>query len=75
MIKFKDECRDCAVPAYPCISDHCPYMRVPHHYCDNCGREIFDYKYMHEGEELCKACFVEEMERDGIQVTAEVQES
>lgn len=60
MIKYENECCDCAVPAYPCIGESCRRRRVPHYYCDNCGGEYEDI-YEFEGEELCIECIEQKL--------------
>ena len=54
MIRYKDECRSCAVPGYPCIGSACSYRNVPHYYCDLCDSEEAVYKI--EGECYCEKC-------------------
>lgn len=53
MIKYKNECRDCAVPGYPCIGSLCRYINVPYHYCDVCDS---DAPYRIDGRDYCKEC-------------------
>lgn len=50
MIKYENQCCDCAVPGYPCIGDSCKYRNVPVYYCDECGNEA-DYEI--DGEHYC----------------------
>lgn len=62
----KDECCDCAVPAYPCIGNTCPYKNVTHYYCDDCGvegDEEFESLYYYEGSDLCINCIIEKLEK------------
>jgi hypothetical protein len=59
MIKYENECCDCATPAYPCIGELCPNRRVPHYYCDECRSECdgeYEHLYEYYGEELCLDC-------------------
>lgn len=59
MIKYENECCDCAVPGYPCLEDDCPYTNVPHFYCDKCGEEE---KIYHYGEDqLCITCIIKDL--------------
>lgn len=60
MVKYENECCDCAVPAYPCMGNACPNRKVPHYYCDSCGDETKLYRY--DGEELCLNCIEERLE-------------
>lgn len=72
MVKFENECCDCAVPGYPCLGDSCKNRRVPHYYCDgeDCGEEFHSSElYDFDGIMLCKDCLakqfktIEEKER------------
>ena len=59
MIKYVNECCDCAVGGYPCTGQH---KRVPHFICDICGDEVDDlYKY--DGKELCEVCIFLKLEK------------
>ena len=55
MVKFENECCDCAVPGYPCIGVNCPLRNVKHLYCDKCGDDVEE---LWDG--LCEECFIEE---------------
>lgn len=55
MVKYENECCDCAVPAYPCMGESCPNRNVPHYYCDECGEEPYDL-YEFDGQQLCIDC-------------------
>ena len=62
MIKFENECCDCAVPGYPCMGSACPNRKVPHLLCDRWGddvEELYDY----DGEELCKECLLDSFKK------------
>jgi hypothetical protein len=58
MIKYENHCCDCATPSYPCLGSLCPLIRVPVHYCDECGEELDDV-YKVDDEELCEGCLKE----------------
>ena len=58
MIKYENECCDCAVPAYPCMGEFCPNRNVPHYYCDKCKSEE-DVLYEYENLQLCECCLLE----------------
>lgn len=62
MIKYENECCDCATPAYPCIGELCPHRRVPHYYCDEC-KEEHEAVYEYEDEELCIECIEKRLEK------------
>ena len=55
MVTTRNECRDCAVPAYPCLGKHCPYQNQKVHICDECKEEI-DELYEFDSQELCIDC-------------------
>ena len=57
MIRYEDECCDCAVPSYPCLGSSCPNRHVKHLYCDDCGEDAEEL-YKHDGMELCKDCLL-----------------
>ena len=50
MIKYQNDCCDCAAPAYPCLGDTCTLRHAPHYYCDETKLFYFD------GEQLCIDC-------------------
>lgn len=62
MKKLENDCVDCGKP---CFSS-CPYKRVPHYYCDNCGEELqSDELFKWNGDEAwCKECIIEDVESD-----------
>ena len=62
MIKYENECCDCAVPAYPCIGEGCPNRNVPHYYCDECGEESYDL-YEFDGQQLCIDCIEKRLKK------------
>lgn len=55
MIRYENHCCGCAVPAYPCIGDDCPYVNVPMCYCDYCDNDSHA-EYDIEGEHYCENC-------------------
>ena len=59
MVRYENECCDCATPLYPCIGDLCPRRRVPHYHCDECDTECTLYEY--EDRQLCSECLLEEI--------------
>lgn len=65
MIKYCNECCDCAVPPYPCIGDACPLLRVKHVFCDICGADLEEY-YEYESNELCEECLLAELQNNKI---------
>lgn len=61
MIRYEDECCDCATPGYPCIGDSCPLKHVRRLYCDRCefpAKKLYKY----DSEELCEECLLAEFE-------------
>nr|DAE43361.1 MAG TPA: hypothetical protein [Caudoviricetes sp.] len=59
MIKYENQCCGCAVPAYPCLGESCPNIKVPRYYCDICGNECSDLYYV-EGDDYCLECMKKE---------------
>lgn len=59
MLRYENDCCDCASPAYPCLGSACGLRNAPHYYCDKCDSEeqLFEYA----GKELCKDCLLEEV--------------
>ena len=46
MIKYENECCDCATESYPCLGSACPNRNVKHLYCDECDddcEELYNY--------------------------------
>lgn len=60
MIKYEDECCNCAVPAYPCLGSACPRRNVKHYYCDECNDDVEDL-YNVNGRQLCEECMKDEL--------------
>lgn len=60
MLRYEDDCCDCATPAYPCIGEMCPRRRAPHYHCDKCDSEATLYEY--NGHEYCADCIIESLE-------------
>lgn len=55
MVKYENHCCSCAVPAYPCIADSCPFINVPVYYCDYCDNDTHA-EYEIDGKHYCKGC-------------------
>ena len=53
---IENECVGCP-KEMGCINSACPYIDVPHFYCDKCGDETKLYYY--NGDELCVNCLLE----------------
>lgn len=62
MIKFENDCCDCATESYPCRGSDCPMRHVKHLYCDKCHEDV-DNLYEVDGLWLCEACTLESHER------------
>ena len=54
MIRYENDCTNCATETYPCIGDMCPNKNAPHYYCDKCGYE--EDLYYYDGDQLCLKC-------------------
>lgn len=59
MIKSENECVGCP-PELGCLGSSCPYVDVPHYYCDFCKAESTLYRY--NGYEICEECLLKEFE-------------
>lgn len=55
MVTTRNECCDCAVPAYPCLGNDCPHKNQKVYICDECKEEPYDL-YEFDGQELCIDC-------------------
>lgn len=55
MIKYENQCCDCAVPGYPCLGSSCPNINVPVYYCDFCNNDTYA-KYDIDSEHYCEEC-------------------
>lgn len=55
MIKYEDECVGCHTEM-GCWGDSCPYLNVPHYYCDDCGNETDNLYEIDDTEQLCSKC-------------------
>jgi hypothetical protein len=62
VVKYVDECCDCAVPAYPCLGSSCPNRNVKHLYCDGCKNEVEEL-YDFDGVQLCEKCLLRKFEK------------
>ena len=60
MTKYEDDCIGCP-KEMGCIGNSCPYMNVPHQYCDICKEET-DELWEHDGKEYCFECLQEELD-------------
>ena len=59
MIQFENDCVDC--PIELCIGNRCPYLNVPHFYCDECTDESYPL-YWFDGMQLCIDCVAKHLE-------------
>ena len=64
MLRYDNQCCDCAAPGYPCRGSSCPNRNVPVYYCDKCGGEIDGDIYDVDGEELCEECLKDMFRRN-----------
>ena len=62
MIRYENQCCDCATPGYPCIGSACPKRNVKIYICDDCGDEVEDL-YYYDGEELCIDCIQKRLDK------------
>jgi hypothetical protein len=58
MIKFENGCVSCP-PEIGCLGCTCPYINVPHYYCDKCKDEV-EVLYHYNGEQWCEDCILKD---------------
>lgn len=56
---IENECVGCP-KEMGCLGSACPYVDVPHYYCDYCEKEEKLYHY--NGYEICEECLLKEFE-------------
>lgn len=66
MIDYVNECVGCRDSGLPCMGSSCSQRRVPHYYCDECGKEE-DALYECDGMELCFSCYERAIGKDDIE--------
>ena len=52
---------DCVGCELPCMGSGCPYLKVEHFYCDECGEETQLYDF--DSEELCIECIERKLDK------------
>lgn len=60
MVRYENECCDCASPGYPCLGSTCPNLRVTRFYCDHCKKEVEKLWY-YNGLEMCQDCILSDL--------------
>lgn len=63
MIRYENDCCDCASPGYPCLGSACSLRHSPHIYCDMCGQEMGEGDLGSEFH-VCDSC-AEQVEQEG----------
>ena len=63
MVRYENQCCDCATEGYPCLGSACSRRNTAVHYCDRCSEELNEI-YDVESEELCEECLKEMFRRD-----------
>lgn len=58
MMRLENECVGCPTEK-GCLGSACPYVDVPHFYCDGCGEE--DVLYEYDYGEYCIDCIKEKL--------------
>ena len=61
MITYEDECVGCQTEM-GCMGSACPYMNVPHLYCDKCEEEVDDL-YEWDDEQVCIDCILKSLKK------------
>ena len=65
MVKFQNDCCDCATAGYPCLGELCDLRHVPHFWCDVCPDEA-DELYRVGDLWMCFSCLLKEAEAQGV---------
>lgn len=60
MLRYENQCRDCATDLYPCRGNICPLRHVERHYCDDCGSDGRIYRF--DDGEYCIECIEKRLE-------------
>ena len=63
MVKYENECCDCATENYPCQGDACNLRNVPHYYCDNKECRAEETLYHTEDGDFCAECILKKFEK------------
>lgn len=50
----------------PCIGSSCPYVNVPHLYCDECEDDVEDL-YEVDGNQLCESCLLKSFHKISVE--------
>ena len=59
MVKYENQCCDCAASLYPCMGKDCGHRDVKIYVCDCCHDEA-DVLYEYDsGEQLCEDCLLD----------------
>lgn len=66
MIRYENQCCDCAVDAYPCRGVSCPRRNTKVYYCDRCDSEIDGDIYEVDSKDLCEDCLREMFRRTDL---------
>lgn len=64
MIRYENQCCDCATESYHCIGRGCKFLNVKIYICDCCKNE-FDYGelFYFEDRQLCINCIKNNLEK------------
>lgn len=64
MIKYENQCCNCATDGYPCAGSLCSLREVPVYYCDHCNQEIpNDEIYEVYGEHFHEDCMLDKFKK------------
>lgn len=62
MKRIENACLDCTGMGKPCMGSTCPQREAVIYECDECHEEV-DELYELDGEELCKYCVLDRLEK------------
>ena len=60
MVRYESDCVSCGLP---CLGASCRNYRVFVMECDKCHKEVGELYYGVNGDQLCAACVLEELEK------------
>jgi len=63
MVRYEDNCCNCATEDYPCLGKYCPRRNIKVLECDKCGDDAVEKLYIYDGMELCSSCVLGLLEK------------
>ncbi len=63
MVKYENQCCDCAASGYPCIGKDCRHRNVKIYVCDCCHDEVDELFGYDTEEQLCVDCLLKKFKK------------